>query len=222
MATAKLVFKKVLTVPTTPCEPNTFFLVQVAAGKFDSYVSSSDGTALFATPTHADVVAAASAAQTAAIASAKTYTDTTVASAVTVATTSLATAVGGKLIVVPTYADLTTYVAAHAGVSFLALVTDAKGDPSGTVGSGSATYVVNGADESVTKIAEHESMDAVITWANIVGRPNSSAADIDLAVSKMHTHANITVLDALGDDGNGALTYKGTVVAPSNLVANLW
>ena len=118
-----------------------------------------------------------------------------------------------------TYADLTAYATANAGVSFLALVTDATGDS--TVTSGSATYVVNGADASITKIAEHESMDAVISWASIVGKPNSTAADIDLAVSRMHTHANLAVLDGLGDTG-GVLTYNGSPVAPSNLTTAAW
>ena len=219
MSNTSLEFKKVLSVPAVPTTPNTYFLVQTGAGKFDSYVSSSDGTSLFAAPSYQAIVDAASTAQTAAVAAAATYTDTKVTKAVGDAVTSLSAAIGGKLQVFPTYADLTTYATANAGVSFLALVTVATGDT--TVASGSATYVVNAADASVTKIAEHESMDMIITWANIVGKPNSTPADIDLAVSRMHTHANLAVLDKLSDIG-GALAYDGALVNPSNLTTAAW
>jgi len=86
------------------------------------------------------------------------------------------------------------------------LVLDATSDP--TVQSGSASYVYNPSTQSWVKVAEYESMDLVITWGNIQGKPSSSPADIDDAVAKRHTHANITQLNKIGEDTNGYLLYN--------------
>ncbi len=88
-----------------------------------------------------------------------------------------------------------------------AYVIDATGDS--TVSSGGATYLYNPNTESWIKIAEWESMDLVIQWSSIQGRPTSSPADIDDAVSKRHTHTNMTQLNKIGEDSNGFLTYGG-------------
>lgn len=86
------------------------------------------------------------------------------------------------------------------------LVLDATGDP--TVSSGSASYVYRpGNPGQWIKIAEYESMDMIINWSNISGRPNSSPADIDDAVAKSHTHANMTQLNKVGEDANGNFMY---------------
>lgn len=87
------------------------------------------------------------------------------------------------------------------------LVLDATGD--GTVASGAATYVYRLATTSWIKISEAESLDIAITWAAISGKPSSSAAAIDAAVTASHTHSNKTQLDLIGQDGNGELTYNG-------------
>lgn len=94
----------------------------------------------------------------------------------------------------------------------LALVLDATGDA--TVAAGAATYVwdTSGAGAWI-KIAEYESMDVVVTWASITGKPTSSVADIDDAVAKRHAHANLTQLDKIGEDANGHLTYDGNPVS---------
>lgn len=84
------------------------------------------------------------------------------------------------------------------------LVTDASADA--TVTSGAATYVYNGA--AWVKISEAESMDITLNWSDIVGKPTSSAAAIDTAVTNSHTHANKTQLDKVGEDGNGEMTYN--------------
>ena len=89
------------------------------------------------------------------------------------------------------------------------LVIDASDDA--TVASGAATYLYRLATTSWIKISEAESLDAVLLWANIVGKPASSAADIDDAVTKKHSHANKTELDKIGEDGNGNLTYGGSL-----------
>jgi hypothetical protein len=89
------------------------------------------------------------------------------------------------------------------------LVLDATGDV--TVNSGAATYVYRASTSTWHKISEAESQDVVLSWAAITGKPTSSAAAIDTAVSQAHTHANKTQLDKVGEDGNGDLTYNGAL-----------
>lgn len=94
--------------------------------------------------------------------------------------------------------------------NFLVLVTDATGDP--TVTNGSALYVYREATTDFVKLTEYESLDVVIQWANIQGRPVSSPAHIDEAVTLRHSHANKAQLDKIGEDAEG-LTYDGQPVA---------
>lgn len=91
--------------------------------------------------------------------------------------------------------------------NILVLVKDATGDA--TVLSGAATYVYEKSNTSWTKISEMESMDVTLSWANLVGKPTSTSAEIDDAVLKKHSHANITQLNQIGEDGSGNLTYNG-------------
>lgn len=86
------------------------------------------------------------------------------------------------------------------------MVLDASGDT--TVASGAATYVYDFATTTWTKISEAESMDVVLNWTNIIGRPASSVNDIDDAVTKRHSHANMNVLNGLSDNA-GRLEYNG-------------
>lgn len=90
------------------------------------------------------------------------------------------------------------------------LVTDASADP--TVDAGAALYVWNKDTSAYTKIAEYESMDVTISWNDIQGKPTSTPAAIDNAVTNSHTHSNKTELDKIGQDGDGNLTYGGTSV----------
>ena len=89
------------------------------------------------------------------------------------------------------------------------LVTDATDDAS--VASGAATYVWGGA--AWVKISEAESLDVALEWASIIGKPASTPAQIDAAVSNSHTHANKTQLDKIGEDARGNLTYSGSLPA---------
>lgn len=89
------------------------------------------------------------------------------------------------------------------------LVLDATGDT--TVTTGAATYIYRVSTTSWIKLNEAESMDLVLQWANIQGRPTSSASAIDAAVSNSHTHANKTQLDKIGENVNGLLTYNGVL-----------
>lgn len=93
----------------------------------------------------------------------------------------------------------------------IVLVLDASADS--TVSSGAATYAYRLSDTSWTKISEAESMDVTLDWASITGKPTSSVANIDDAVTKRHTHANKTELDKVGEDGSGNLTYNGALPA---------
>ncbi|MBR4608781.1 MAG: hypothetical protein IKO41_21555 [Lachnospiraceae bacterium] len=94
----------------------------------------------------------------------------------------------------------------------LCWVQDASDDSS--VASGAAAYLASvSGDPAVvtwTKVAEAESMDVVLQWANIQGKPSSAVADIDDAVSKKHEHANATVLNGLSADStSGNLEFNG-------------
>lgn len=120
--------------------------------------------------------------------------------------TSMASAGASDLLIV---ADITARNALTPTGNVYAYVTDATGDS--TVGSGGATYLYDFATTTWLKVSEAESMDVVLSWANIVGKPTSAVADIDDAVTKRHTHSNKTQLDLLGDTG-GLLTYNGNQV----------
>ena len=87
------------------------------------------------------------------------------------------------------------------------LVLDASDDA--TVTSGAATYIYREATTTWVKISESESMDIALTWAALSGKPTSSPASIDAAVGNSHTHANLTQLGLIGQDGGGELTYNG-------------
>lgn len=98
------------------------------------------------------------------------------------------------------------------------LVQDATGDP--TVSSGAALYAWNPATTAWLKVAEYESMDVQLTWAAIQGKPSSTPAQIDTAVSQTHTHSNKATLDLLGAGADG-LTYNGQPVS-SSWATNNW
>lgn len=91
----------------------------------------------------------------------------------------------------------------------LVMVLDASADA--TVSGGAATYAYRSSDTSWTKISEAESMDVTLDWASISGKPTSSVANIDDAVTKRHTHPNKTELDKVGQDVEGNLTYNGSL-----------
>ena len=105
--------------------------------------------------------------------------------------------------------DITARNALTPTRNMTVLVLNATGDA--TVASGAATYVYRLSTTSWTKISEAESMDLSITWASITGKPTSAVGDIDDAVTKRHTHANLTQLNKIGEDVNGNLTYNGAL-----------
>lgn len=80
-----------------------------------------------------------------------------------------------------------------------------------TVASGGATYLYDVATTSWVKISEAESLDISVTWSSLAGKPTSTPAAIDAAVTASHTHANKTQLDKIGE-ANGELTFDGSPV----------
>ena len=107
--------------------------------------------------------------------------------------------------------EIVANIAARDAMSLSAnamvLVLDASADS--TVKAGAATYAYRHSDTSWTKISEAESLDLNLSWANLTGKPTSTAADLDDAVSKAHSHPNKTQLGLIGQDASGNFTYNG-------------
>lgn len=95
---------------------------------------------------------------------------------------------------------------ADSTANTLALVIDASADT--TVDAGSALYAYDFGTETVYKVAEYESMDVVLQWEAIQGRPNSSVAQIDDAVGKAHQHSNMDTLNKFSESA-GVLLFDG-------------
>ncbi len=179
-----LKFHKVTVLPGS-LEPDSFYFV-VDGAHAESYITSSDGTA-------------------------KSIGNTAMITAIAndLISNAIAAAAANPVDIV---ADISARDAltATATLNRIILVLDATGDP--TVNAGAALYVWNEGTSTINKVAEYESMDFSLTWASIQGRPTSSVSQIDDAVTKRHTHANMTTLDKLGDSG-GSLTYDGQAVS---------
>lgn len=107
--------------------------------------------------------------------------------------------------IVPDIAARNTIIV-NATTSIMILVVDASDDI--TVGSGSALYAYDFTGELTYKIAEYESMDVVLQWDNIEGRPTSTVAQIDNSVALAHEHSNKAVIDKL-TEVDGSLRYDG-------------
>lgn len=98
-------------------------------------------------------------------------------------------------------------------------VADATADA--TVSAGAALYLYDLNNTTWHKVTEYESLDLVLSWENITGKPNSSVADIDDAVAKRHSHANMAVLDLLSAPA-GQLLYNGEPVGGVVSTGNEW
>ena len=122
---------------------------------------------------------------------------------------SLQTAVSGK---VPCY--VVNDIAARDGLESpkqgdLCWVKDASADES--VNSGAAQYIYDGS--AWVKIAEAESLDFVVNWADIQGKEA-----VETAMAKAHEHANADLLNGISASGktvtiNGETYYAGRQVA---------
>jgi hypothetical protein len=113
-------------------------------------------------------------------------------------------AAGGGVTIVNTISDRDA-LTKHNGM--YVLVLDATGD--NTVTSGSASYVWRDANSSWIKLTEYESLDLQLTWDKITGKPSSTPAQLDTAVTNSHTHSNMTQLSKIDEDANGNLIYGG-------------
>lgn len=97
-----------------------------------------------------------------------------------------------------------------------AWVDDATADP--TVNQGSALYI-NKSGEWI-KLYETESMDVELTfsldWNQLLGKPQSSADAIDLAVTAAHTHENKAALNRI------TITEDGELMVDNKIVGQYW
>lgn len=145
--------------------------------------------------------------------------------------TEISAMIGGQISsfnsirVVATYADMAALVAENR--SMVVMVLDATGDA--TVTTGGAAYILQATGTaqapaaSYYKIYEFEALteNFVLNWSAIVGKPTSSAAAIDDAVAKAHSHTNLTLLGGLATNGDGDLTLNGVAVG-TTLVSAGW
>ena len=135
----------------------------------------------------------------------------------------IGTAIAGfqSIRVVPDYLSMTGLIAESR--SMVVMVLDATGDT--TVTTGGAAYILEatGTAEApganIYKIYEFEALSENfrLDWENIIGRPTSSAADVDDAVAKRHSHANINDLNRIGHNADNMLTIDGKTIDPTFL-----
>lgn len=91
----------------------------------------------------------------------------------------------------------------------MVLVIDATADS--TVSVGTAMYVWSQSGQTWSKLTEFESLDVELRWENIIGRPNVTAAQLEDAVAKAHSHTNLPVLEKFTEVG-GELRYAGDTI----------
>lgn len=172
---------KLTAVPSLPCDPNAVFFV-APTGK----------------PSYIEVYLSNNAGT----ALRRLLTDTDIQGLID---SSLA-GISGEM---PIVANIAARDALSLTKNTQVLVLDATGDS--TVTSGAATYLYRVSTTSWIKLSEAESMDLVLQWANIQGKPTSSPTAIDTAVTNSHTHSNKTQLDKIGENASGLLTYNGVL-----------
>lgn len=106
-----------------------------------------------------------------------------------------------KLSTVATYADLLALQNVEDSIQILVL--DASGD--GTVDSGWATYIYSEAINGWKKLSEQESMDVVIDWSNLTGKPSATTTQIDNTVAASHAqNSDIKLAEGTADEISAA------------------
>ena len=135
--------------------------------------------------------------------------------------TAISTAIGGLGVSnsVGFAADIDARDAMTLTKSAFVYVADATADR--TVSAGAAMYLYDLTNATWHKVTEYESLDLELSWDNIAGKPESSAGDIDEAVSNRHIHENMEVLDLL-TAVDGKLQYNGTDVGGVITDGNEW
>ena len=115
-----------------------------------------------------------------------------------------------------TYADM---LAARPTANVLAFVKDARGDVN--VSTPSATYVYESSSgQWLLMPGAQGGGSETVNWTEIIGRPSASVESIDLAASQTHTHTNMNVLNLMGVNSSGKLTYNGVQVSDINFSSN--
>jgi len=132
----------------------------------------------------------------------------------------IASAVSGMAGAIVVVQDIEERDALTLTASTMVLVLDATSDE--TVQTGSALYVWDDSTGTWYKVAEYESLDLSLDWGSIQGGPASSPSAIDDAVAKSHTHSNKPILDGLGVDEEGSLTYNSAVIANVKAAPSDW
>jgi hypothetical protein len=187
----QMTFSKLTAVPTT-FAPSTVYFVSGSTTPTDLaiYVSDSAGNAARHTATYTEMV---------------NMMDTKIASAVSAA---------ASIKIVNNIADRNALLTPPIlpTTPLMALVLDATSDI--TVASGAATYVWSPATQLWSKISEYESMDVLVQWNSIVGRPTATPAEIDSLLPVLST---VTQLSSVG----GQLQFGGSYVVPQ-LLAEQW
>ncbi len=176
-------FFKVATLPT-PLEPNSFYYVENGTYT-ESYLTNSAGVA-------------------------KSVGNSAMINALVSEALANWGGSASSLSIVPDIAARDA-LTKNATTNLMILVVDASGDI--TVDSGSALYAYAFTSKVTYKLSEYESMDVVLEWNSIEGRPTSTVAQIDNTVSLAHTHDNKTVLDKLTEVG-GVLRYDDKGINP--------
>lgn len=111
-------------------------------------------------------------------------------------------------------ADIAARNALSPTTNMSVYVKDATADTN--VGTGGAFYIYELASTTWILTAEQESLNVSQNWSDIVGKPASTPAQIDAAVSNTHTHSNLTELGKIGQAANGAITYNGKELVQLN------
>lgn len=71
------------------------------------------------------------------------------------------------------------------------------------------TYMWDG--NSWKQIVQTDEVTIGVEWEKIVHKPNSSTANIDKAVEKMHSHENMASLEKIGQTNDGEMTWNNKV-----------
>lgn len=173
---------KLTAVPSLPCAPNAVFFVAPTSK-----------------PNYVEIYVSNSAGT----ALKRLLTDADIQALIDASISGLA----GEM---PIVADIAARNALSPTKNTQVLVLDATGDS--TVASGAATYLYRVSTTSWIKLSEAESLDLILQWANIQGKPTSSPSAIDTAVGNSHAHNdNLTQLNKIGENADGLFTYSNAL-----------
>jgi hypothetical protein len=173
---------KLTAVPSLPCDPNAVFFVAPTLK-----------------PNYIEIYVSNSAGT----ALKRLLTDADIQALIDASISGLA----GEM---PIVADIAARNALSPTKNTQVLVLDATGDS--TVASGAATYLYRVSTTSWIKLSEAESLDLILQWANIQGKPTSSPSAIDTAVGNSHVHnSNLTQLNKIGENADALFTYNNAL-----------